>query len=294
MAVPTRQDGQAWDLRDLCNALKPVASWNDIAPHRQFEDLPVVNLDLLAHTNCATSINTLYTIVRLNQDYMAPFFESNPLTKDGSKGRGRASYKPPQRHRGNQTLTDEREYRVPFLDFFRWGQGVPVGATDVGEVTYGTEPITGVADPYTPSTAYSRTFQPRPAPFRRTFSTPPPTPRLPRDHCAALTHTTTHHTHTHYNNTAAPRPPQTQSTPHVTIHIHDPPPPSSRTHRTPTAFPRLRTTSPPPPRSNAGPPLPPPPPRSNAGPPPPLPQQQRGTSSFAGLLCEWISFSSHY
>ena len=136
-----------WDLRELCKELAPSASWDDLKPHADFKDLPVVNIDLLAHADPATRVAALEALVRTNED-TAAYLKTNPLTKDGNNGRGRAAYKPPQRHRGNQSVMEDHreEYRTPFLHFFRVGQHVPVGATDVGEVTYGTEPIAGVPD----------------------------------------------------------------------------------------------------------------------------------------------------
>ena len=38
-----------WDLRELCNKLKPLGTWNDVHPHNRFKTLPVVNIDLLGH-----------------------------------------------------------------------------------------------------------------------------------------------------------------------------------------------------------------------------------------------------
>ena len=63
--------GEAWDLRELCKDLAPYASWDDVKPHADFKDLPVVNIDLLGNANSATRVAALEAVVRTNEDTAA-------------------------------------------------------------------------------------------------------------------------------------------------------------------------------------------------------------------------------
>jgi hypothetical protein len=70
--------GEAWDLRELCKDLAPYASWDDVKPHADFKDLPVVNIDLLGNANPATRVAAMEALVRTNEDTAAYLKTNHP------------------------------------------------------------------------------------------------------------------------------------------------------------------------------------------------------------------------